>query len=239
MKFTLLIISLNEIESSKIIIPKIDKSLFHEILVVDGGSTDGTIEFMRENNFKVIVQNQIKIPWYNFAKKQTKIASGVLQGIEASTGDVLILFTPDGNMIPEKLKDLIETSKKGYDLVCVSRYKDGAKSMDDNIVSGFGNFFFTFLVNTLFKGNFTDVLGGYKAVKKELWTKVNSKSKILVSFGTQISIACAKNNLKYTEIPGDEPKRLGGKSSTSMIINGCIELFTILKAFIFKNEYKF
>ena len=124
----------------------------------------------------------------------------MLQGIEASTGDVLILFTPDGNMIPEKLKDLIETSKKGYDLVCVSRYKDGAKSMDDNIVSGFGNFFFTFLVNTLFKGNFTDVLGGYKAVKKELWTKVNSKSKILVSFGTQISIACAKiisNILKY------------------------------------------
>lgn len=239
MKFTLLIITLNEIESSKIIIPQIDKSLFHEILVIDGGSTDGTIEFMKENNFKVIIQNQIEIPWYNFAKKQTKIASGVAQGIEASTGDILILFTPDGNMMPQKLKDLIKTSKQGYDLVCVSRYKDDAKSMDDNIVSGFGNFFFTFLVNILFNGNFTDVLGGYKAVKKELWEKVNKNNKLLVSFGTQISIACAKNNLKYSEIPGDEPKRLGGKSSTSIFVNGCIELYTILKAFIFKNEYKF
>ena len=111
--------------------------------------------------------------------------------------------------------------------------------MDDNIVSGFGNFFFTFLVNILFNGNFTDVLGGYKAVKKELWEKVNKNNKLLVSFGTQISIACAKNNLKYSEIPGDEPKRLGGKSSTSIFVNGCIELYTILKAFIFKNEYKF
>ena len=173
-----------------------------------------------------------------FRKKQTKIASGVAQGIEASTGDVLILFTPDGNMIPQKLKPLIEKSNQGYDLVCVSRYKDDAKSFDDNFISGFGNFF-TSLVNLLFKGNFTDVLGGYKAVKKEIWCKIQSKNKLLVSFGTQISIACAKNKLKYCEIPGDEPKRLGGKSSTHVIINGLIELYTILRAFVLKNEYKF
>ena len=101
MKFTLLIITLNEIESSKIIVPQIDKNLFHEIIVIDGGSSDGTIEYMK-NDFKVIVQNKMQIPWYNFAK-QTKIASGVAQGIEASTEDVLILFTPDGNMIPQNL----------------------------------------------------------------------------------------------------------------------------------------
>ena len=46
-------------------------------------------------------------------------------------------------MIPEKLPNLIDKIKEGYDLVCVSRYKDGAKSFDDNILTSFGNKLFT------------------------------------------------------------------------------------------------
>ena len=38
-----------------------------------GGSTDGTIEFMRENNFKVIVQNQIKIHGIILLKNRQKL----------------------------------------------------------------------------------------------------------------------------------------------------------------------
>ena len=69
-------------------------------------------------------------------------------------------------MIPEKLPDLLKKTKEGYDLVCVSRYKDGAKSFDDTPLTAFGNWFFTKLVNLLFRGNFTDLMGGYKCVKK-------------------------------------------------------------------------
>ena len=239
MKFSLLIITFNELVSSKIILPRINKNLFHEIIVVDGGSTDGTIAFMRKENFKVIVQDKIKLPWYNFAKKQTNIAKEVSLGVNNASGDVIILFTPDGNMLPEKLDELVEISKKGYDLVCVSRYKDGAKSLDDTYISSFGNYFFTNLVNLLFGSNYTDVLGGYKAVRKKIWDFINVENKMLVSFGTQLSIVCAKNKLNITEISGDEPKRIAGKSSTNTIINGIIELFTILQAFLKEDLYRF
>ena len=47
-----------------------------------------------------------------------------------------------------------------------------------------------------------------------------------------------KNDLKYFDIPGDEPKRIAGDSSRSIIINGVLELFTILKAYFNKNLYK-
>ena len=72
-------------------------------------------------------------------------------------------------MIPELLPNLINKAKEGHDLVCVSRYKDGAVSHDDTLISGFGNWLFTKLVNILFGGKFTDVLGGYKCVKKNLY----------------------------------------------------------------------
>jgi len=72
-----------------------------------------------------------------------------------------------------------------------------------------------------------------------LWNYLDKDNDLTISFGTQLAITCAKNNLKYTEIPGDEPKRIGGQSSMNTVINGTIELYTILKSFIFRNLYKF
>ena len=43
MKTTLLIMTLNEIDGMKVIMPQIDKTWIDQIIVVDGGSTDGTI----------------------------------------------------------------------------------------------------------------------------------------------------------------------------------------------------
>ena len=46
-KITLVIPTLNEIEGLKITIPRIDQSLFEEILVIDASSTDGTVEYIQ------------------------------------------------------------------------------------------------------------------------------------------------------------------------------------------------
>ena len=44
--FSLVILSLNEIDGCKRVIPRIDKTLFDELLAIDGGSDDGTIEYL-------------------------------------------------------------------------------------------------------------------------------------------------------------------------------------------------
>lgn len=239
MNFSLVLLTLNEIVGCKLIIPRIDKSLFKELISIDGGSTDGTIEYLRNEGFKVIVQDK-KYSKFRINRVQKKISDAYMMGIRAATSDyVVIPFTPDNNMIPEKLGKLVETAKEGHELVCVSRYKDGAKSLDDTVVTSFGNWMFTTIVNILFGGKFTDVLGGYKCVKRDLYDRLGINNETArVSVHTQLAIGCLRNNIPYIDIPGDEPKRVAGHSSVNVLINGMSEVITISEAFFNRSIYK-
>jgi glycosyltransferase involved in cell wall biosynthesis len=218
-KFSLLIFSKNEIEAMRTIMPRIKKEWVDEVLVVDGGSTDGTIEYARGLGFNVYIQ------------KSKGILAGYKEGIEVSVGDAFIIFTPDGNMIPEKIPELIAKMNEGYDMVIVSRYKDGAKSKDDTIISGLGNWVFTKMVNVLFKAHYTDVLGAYRAYRKGIFEKAGIVIKNR-PIETRICIKAAINKeINVCEISGDEPKRIAGKSYRKIIKNGFNELFIIFEEF--------
>ena len=92
----LLIPVLNEIDGLKEIFPIIDKEIFDQILFVDGGSTDGTLAFLKENNCEYINQ---KVPG---------LSEAILEGINALNTDCVIEFSPDGNCIPKYLNDVVK-----------------------------------------------------------------------------------------------------------------------------------
>jgi glycosyltransferase involved in cell wall biosynthesis len=198
MTTTLLLPTLNEIEAVRVVIPKIKREWIDEILVVDGGSTDGTVEFMREQGLTVLTQ----------ARGGYGRAMGY--GLAQAKGDIIVEFTPDGNSIPEDIPRIIVKVNEGYDLVIGSRYLKGARSDDDDWLTALGNRLFTAAVNLLFRARYTDVLVGFRAYRRKPALDLNLDASGL-SWPCQSSIRFARAGLRVAEIPANEPNRIGGE----------------------------
>jgi glycosyltransferase involved in cell wall biosynthesis len=224
MKVSLLVLTLNEIEGMKIIMPQIDHSLFEQILIIDGGSTDGTIEWSREQGYEVHVQ------------RQRGIRFAYLEALPLMRGDWLLSFSPDGNCPPESLARLIDKMKEGYDMVIGSRYLGDATSDDDDAVTAFGNWLFTRTVNLLHHGKFTDAMTILRIYRKQMVYELGlDKDKAYELpeklFGTRISweplmaVRAAKSRLKLSEIPVSEPARIAGERKLQILRWGAAYYF--------------
>lgn len=210
MKTTLLVLTLNEIDGMKVIMPQIDRSWFDQILIVDGNSTDGTIEWSRENGYEVYVQ------------KQKGIRFAYLEVLPLIQGDVVLTISPDGNCPVAFIPALLERMRAGCDMVIGSRYLGDAKSEDDDIITAFGNWLFTRTVNLLHGGHYTDAMVIYRAFKTSIIYDLDlhkDESYLLPEklFGTVISweplmsVRAAKRGMKIEEIGVGEPPRVGGE----------------------------
>ena len=215
MKVTLVVPTLNEIECMKEIMPRVRPEWVDQILIVDGGSTDGTIEYARESGYCVL-EPTVK-----------GLTNQLFESFKAVQGDTIILFSPDGNSIPELIPNLVNKMKEGYDMVIVSRYTQGAKSHDDDVFTRIGNSMFTRLVNAAFGASYTDVLVIFRAFKRDVLNKIRHDRKGDIDM--ELSIQCAKKGLKVAEIPGDEPKRIGGKRKMKVIKTGTVILRQLVK----------
>lgn len=228
MKTTLLLLTWNEIEGVRVIFPQIKREWVDQILVVDGGSTDGTIECAREHGFEVYVQ------------KEPGLRKAYAEAWPLIRGDIVITFSPEGNSLVEKIPPLIEKMREGYDMVICSRYLADAKSEDDDMVTGFGNWMFTRIINLAFRWNYTDAMVMYRAYRTNLVYELGifeesayqpMERMFFTVSGCEpiLSIRAAKRKLRTAEIPGDEPARIGGDRKLQVIRWGATYLGQIIK----------
>jgi glycosyltransferase involved in cell wall biosynthesis len=224
--------TINEIEGMKAVMPNVDESLFDQIIVSDYQSTDGTVEWAKQRGYFVVNQ------------QQPGLRRAFIEALPYVEGDIVVMFSPDGNSVAERLPELIDKMKEGYDMVIVSRYLDGAKSDDDDFLTGIGNWCFTRMINTLFGGKYTDAMVMYRACKKNVFYDLElEKDKWYTTperlFNCRIclmpllSMRAAKRKLKIGEIPGDEPARTGGERKLHVFRWGASYIFQALRDFIF------
>lgn len=221
---TLLMPTYNEVDGLKATLKDLDKTLVDEILIVDAGSTDGTLELAAEHGIKVVRQ------------RRKGLAFAVFDAInENITTDCVIEFSPDGNCMCEQLPDLIAKLHEGYDLAVVSRYLPPAKSYDDTAISAFGNWMFTKLFSSLGKFPVTDSLTIYRGFDCSI-PKSQAFEKFLYGpvFEPLVTAMAQINGMKIVEIPGDEPERIGGETKRSIIYNGSCCLLMWLRCAVYK-----
>ncbi len=89
--------------------PRIDRQWVDQILILDGGSTDGSKEYLLSIGYNVIDQTTSGI----------KAAFG--EAFEQATGNAIIPFSRDGNSIPEDIPRLIEKIILWYYIMIFSR----------------------------------------------------------------------------------------------------------------------
>ena len=208
----LVILCLNEIDGMKKIVPKIKKEWVNEIVLVDGGSTDGSLEEAKKLGIKIINQ---KIKGHGAA---------ILAGVNATKSDNIVFFGPDGNNEPEEIPLLIaEMSKKNVDQIMCSRFAPESINLDAGAIDTFGNKMFAFLANTFFGGNWTDVLNESRIITRKAWNELNFDA---MKFDStyQMSIRGMKLKQKMAEIVGNEGARIGGERKIQSFGTGCVLL---------------
>lgn len=233
--YTLLVMTLNEIDGMKAVMPRIPRQWVNQILVVDGGSTDGTIEWARAQGYPVYVQRQ---PGFRSAYREVW---------PLVTSEAVIYFTPDGNSLPEAIPRLIEKAEEGFDLVIASRYLDGATSHDDDGVTRFGNRMFRTLANALLRprgsARMTDPLVMLRAHRKSLPARLGLDQEGVFEglerfFRTRVdwiplmSWRALQGAARWTEIAADEPPRIGGSRKLRIFQWGAVYLLQLLREWV-------
>ncbi len=216
MRVSLIVLTWNEAVGFKEIMPKINRKWVDEIIVVDGGSTDGTVELAKQMGFKVVVQ-----------KKHGR-GNAFREGMENASGDVLVFFSPDGNEEPADIPKLVAMIGRGCDMVIASRFGYHSKSFDATFIRRLGNKFFTCLTNLLFGTRLTDAVNGFRAIRKPVMQSLNTTAETF-EIETQMTIRCAKKGHKMCEIPTIEGKRISGSGKLSTIVDGTKYLLLILR----------
>jgi len=215
-KWTLFIPALNEIDGLRENMPQIPRDLFDQILVVDGNSKDGTLEYCKENGYEVIEQTR------------PGLRGAYIDGFPLVRNEYVLTFSPDGNCIPGDCKKILDMVDEGdYDMVIASRYFGGEKSEDDTLITAFGNWLFTNVINLLHGSRYSDAMTIFRGYKTKLFYELDIDKdssyfmenwyNTVMGCEPLISVRAAKAKLKCGEFFSFEPARDSGAAKLQVI----------------------
>ena len=188
-----------------------------EIVLVDGCSTDRTVEVARTIRPDTVVVVD-ECPGKGCA---------VRKGIENATGEFVVMLDADGSMDPQEIKRFVEPLFDGYDLVRGSRFILGGGTTDMSWLRRSGNRALLLLARTLYGGQRSDLCYGYAAFRRSSIMALGLTA-TRFEIEAQLFLRAERAGLAITEVPSFEAPRYAGTSNLRTFRDGWRVLRTII-----------
>ena len=206
--------ALNEAENLRHVLPRIPEWV-DEVILVDGRSTDGTIEVARE------IYPEIRV----VTQERKGKGEALRVGFAAATGDIIVMLDADGSTDPREIPIFVGPLLAGADFVKGSRFLQGGGTADMGFLRRAGNWFFTKIVQWVHGGRYSDLCYGYNA----FWARVLPQLKLDgdgFEIETVMNVRALRAGLKVVEVTSFEQLRIHGESHLRTFPDG----WRVLKA---------
>ena len=221
MKLSLVVPIMNEEDNIKPLFDRIRESLKdidYELILVDDGSTDSTIEEIKkymDEKTKLIIFNR------NFGQ-----SSAMAAGIEYATGDIIAPIDGDLQNDPEDIPMMIEKLNEGYDVVAGKR----AKRQDEPI-----RMFLSKIANKIIRKSTGVYISDYGCTLKVFKKDVAKNLGLYGELHRFIPILAKMYGAKMTEVDVKHNERLYGNSKYGM--NRIFKVISDLTYLLFMQRF--
>lgn len=194
MNLSVIIPVYNEEKNIEKIIKRVQaQKMAKEILIVDDGSLDGTRDILKK------LDGKKKIHVILHEKNQGKGAA-VVTGMNAATGDILLIQDADLEYDPRDYPALLQPIEEGLaDVVYGSRFL-GAAHRVTMFWHQVANKMLTFMTNILYDSILTDMETGYKVFRRNVIEGIHIRSKRF-NFEPEFTAKILKRRYRIYEVP--------------------------------------
>jgi len=221
-KRLLVLLTFNESEALPKLFDRLPLSAADEVMAIDGGSKDGTVEFLQSKGLKVVTQ----------PRRGRGVAFRL--ALELTDAETICYYSPDGNEDPDDIPRIYEKIEaEGLDLVVASRMMKGAYNEEDVHwwrPRKWVNQLFTLAANLIWnQGPYVeDTINGFRAVRADSLRRCACDADGF-PIEYQMSIRMMKLGMAIGEMPTHEYPRLGGRSTAESWPTGVAFVKTLLR----------
>ncbi len=195
----------NEQKAIQNVLSDIPGHLEADVVVVDNGSTDRTVELARQMGARIVHEHRRGYGW------------ACLAGIAAlHKPDIVVFLDGDYSDYPGEMTGLVKPIVEGHaDLVIGSRILGNREAGALLPQARFGNWLATWLIRRLFDACFTD-LGPFRAVTYPALLRLEMQDR---TFGwtVEMQVKAARLKLRYLEVPVSYRRRIGVSKITGTV----------------------
>lgn len=197
-----------------------------EIIVVDDGSTDGSLELVQRSYLAQSDLIKVYASPVNMGK-----GSAVRCGFKFASGDIILIQDADAELSPQEYGKLLVPILSGEaKIVYGSRFKERGNRMP--LKTLVANKFLTMLTNLLFNGRLSDMETAYKVFRAEALKTIKLK-RVGFDFEPEITAKFLKSGHKIAEVPVSYTPRTSYEGKKINWRDGLEAIWTLLSCRLF------